>query len=267
MPTPCIPLAASAVPDRIVDDGGSPRCDEQPERDPSATTAITRRVTRVCLQSLGRPVVALSSHPSRTQAARSRGVAERCFNRAGPGTSSAMKTAVRTILLVALVAAAPLIASVPRAAAAPVWAPAATAAIHPGVQTFTAGAQCTANFVFYSGTTVYLGQAAHCSGTGAATETDGCTSSSLPVGTPVDVGGVATGTMAYNSWITMQASGETNPDVCAYNDLALIRLSPADAARVNPSIPFWGGPTGVSAAAPRPGRTCTATGTRPCAWA
>jgi len=157
-----------------------------------------------------------------------------------------MKTAVRTVLLVALVAAAPLIASVPRATAAPVWAPAATAAIHPGVQTFTAGAQCTANFVFYSGTTVYLGQAAHCSGTGAATETDGCTSSSLPVGTPVDVGGVATGTMAYNSWITMQASGETNPDVCAYNDLALIRLSPADAARVNPSIPFWGGPTGVS---------------------
>jgi hypothetical protein len=93
---------------------------------------------------------------------------------------------------------------------------------------------------------VYIGQAAHCSGTGGSTETDGCTSSSLPVGTPVDVGGVATGTMAYNSWNNMQAHGETNPDVCAYNDLALIRLSAADAAKVNPSIPFWGGPTGVA---------------------
>jgi len=156
-----------------------------------------------------------------------------------------MKMLGRTLVLVALVAATALIPSLPRAASAPVWAPAATAAIHPGVQTFTAGAQCTANFVFYSGTTVYLGQAAHCSGTGAATETDGCTSKSLPVGTPVDVGGVATGTMAYNSWINMQAHGEKDPSVCAYNDLALIRLSPADAARVNPSIPFWGGPTGV----------------------
>lgn len=55
---------------------------------------------------------------------------------------------------------------VPPAAAAPAWAPAASAAIHPGVQTFTNGAQCTANFVFYDGTAVYIGQAAHCSGTG-----------------------------------------------------------------------------------------------------
>jgi hypothetical protein len=92
---------------------------------------------------------------------------------------------------------------------------------------------------------VYLGQAAHCSGTGASTDTNGCTSASLPLGTPVDVGGVATGTLVYNSWLTKQAQGETNPDTCAYNDLALIQLSPGDAAKVNPSIPFFGGPTGV----------------------
>jgi hypothetical protein len=159
-----------------------------------------------------------------------------------------MKTVARTVILIALVAVTTLIPSVPEASAAPTWAPAATAAIHPGVQTFTAGAQCTANFVFYSGTTVYIGQAAHCSGTGGSTETDGCTSGSLPLGTPVDVGGVATGTLVYNSWLTMQAQGETNPDKCAYNDLALIRLSPAAAAKVNPSIPFWGGPTGIGGA-------------------
>ena len=75
------------------------------------------------------------------------------------------------------------------ASAAPSWAPASSATIHPGVQTFTDGAQCTANFVFYDASNVYLGQAAHCSGTGTATETNGCDSGSLPIGTPVDIGG------------------------------------------------------------------------------
>ena len=59
-------------------------------------------------------------------------------------------------------------------------APAAMAApsgpIHPGVQTFTAGGQCTANFIFRDSGGTYIGQAAHCSGTGAATSTNGCTS-------------------------------------------------------------------------------------------
>ena len=129
------------------------------------------------------------------------------------------------------------------------WAPAATATIHPGVQVFTAGAQCTSNFVFEEGSNVYLGQAAHCSGTGGQTETDGCTSGSLPVGTPVEVTGAAKpGTLAYNSWLTMQAKGEKDPDTCAYNDLALIGIDPADVASVNPSVPGFGGPTGVGAA-------------------
>jgi hypothetical protein len=111
--------------------------------------------------------------------------------------------------------------------------------------TFTDGAQCTANFVFSDASDVYLGQAAHCSGTGAATDTNGCDSGSLPLGTPVDIDGVATGTLVYNSWITMQANGETDPDACAYNDLALIKIDPADVAKVNPTVPKWGGPTGV----------------------
>src|ERR1044071_10321381 len=93
------------------------------------------------------------------------------------------------------------------AGSASAWAPASSATVHPGVQVFTDGTQCTANFVFTGGGKTYLGQAAHCSGTGEATDTDGCTSGSLPVGTPVEVTGASRpGKLAYNSWITMQAN-------------------------------------------------------------
>jgi hypothetical protein len=127
------------------------------------------------------------------------------------------------------------------------WAPAATATIHPGVQTYTDGAQCTANFVYTDGTSVYLGQAAHCSGQGAATDTDGCTTKTLPEGTAVEVDGASQpGVMVYNSWARMQATPEKeDADTCAYNDLALIKLSDADVAKTNPSVPDFGGPTGV----------------------
>jgi hypothetical protein len=157
----------------------------------------------------------------------------------------------RTFLAVAL-AAAFVIALLPGVAlGAPTWAPASSASVHPGVMTFTDGAQCTANFIYYDGAGIeYIGQAAHCSGTGGNTATDGCTSGSLPTGTPVEVDGASQpGTMVYNSWLTMQRLGETNPDVCAYNDLALVKLDPADYGKVNPSVPFWGGPTGVGTAA------------------
>jgi hypothetical protein len=145
-----------------------------------------------------------------------------------------------------LCAAGALAAAALSPAAASAWAPAASAAVHPGVMTFTNGAQCTSNFVFQDGSNVYLGQAAHCSGTGAATDTNGCTSQSLPLGTPVEVTGASRpGTLVYNSWLTMQAKGESNADACAYNDLALVKIDPADVASVNPSVPGFGGPTGV----------------------
>src|SRR3954453_19491247 len=135
------------------------------------------------------------------------------------------------------------------ASAAGAWAPAGTAAVHPGVQTFTNGAQCTANFVFSDGSNTYIGQAAHCSGTGGNTATNGCDSPSLPNGTAVEVTGASKpGVMVYNSWNTMQGNGEPAADPCQYNDLALVRLDPADVANTNPSIPFWGGPTGVNTA-------------------
>lgn len=121
-----------------------------------------------------------------------------------------------------------------------------TRSVHPGVQTFTEGAQCTANFVFRDGSSTYIGQAAHCAGTGPATETNGCDAETLPLGTPVEVGGASRpGTMAYSSWVTMQGNGESNADACAYNDFALVRLDPADVGRVDPTLPAWGGPTGL----------------------
>ena len=131
---------------------------------------------------------------------------------------------------------------------APTWAPAATAAVHPGVQTDTGGAQCTANFIYFDSTNVYIGQAAHCSGTGGNTATDGCSSGTLPVGTKVTVQGASKpGTMVYNSWVTMQSLKETDANTCAFNDLALVQLDPADVGKVNPSVPRWGGPTGLVA--------------------
>lgn len=133
-------------------------------------------------------------------------------------------------------------------ASASAWAPADTATIYPGVMMFTDGAQCTANFVYSDGGSTYLGYAAHCAGLGAATDTNGCTAPSLPVGTPVEIDGASRpGTLAYSSWVTMQAAGE-NPtsETCRYNDFALVQIDPVDVPNVNPSVPGWGGPTGIA---------------------
>jgi len=177
--------------------------------------------------------------------------------------TGALSILISAVLGAALVTAQPAAAAksghAKRASVAVAWAPADTAAITPGVQTYTDGAQCTANFVFTDAAgTVYIGQAAHCAGTGAATDTDGCDSGSLPLGTRVTLnrGGslasegeqVGAGTIVYSSWLTMQQRNESDPNTCAFNDLALIKIDAADVSKVNPSIPFWGGPVGVNTA-------------------
>lgn len=169
-------------------------------------------------------------------------------------------TKVLTLAAAGLVAAAATSApatAAPKKQARVAWAPAASAAIHPGVQMYTEGAQCTANFVYTdtAGTT-YVGYAAHCAGTGEATDTNGCDAGSLPLGTKVDFveGGslvsegtrVGGGTLVYSSWLAMQRAGETDENACAYNDLALVRVDAADTGKVNPSVPFWGGPTALN---------------------
>ena len=130
-------------------------------------------------------------------------------------------------------------------AAGPVWNP--SGAIHPGIQTFTAGSQCTANFVFYDASDIYIGQAAHCAGTGGNTETNGCTAPHLGVGTPVDLGTGHDGVLVYESWSVMQDANtpDTAPE-CFGNDFALIKVAEADEGNVNPAVPFFGGPVGIA---------------------
>src|SRR6478752_6513050 len=170
----------------------------------------------------------------------------------------------RRLLALLFGSAALALASVPTNAGA--WAPEGSATIHPGVMTFTnassflnGASQCTGNFVFTDAAgNVYLGQAAHCSSTGEDTETNGCTTKSLPLGTAIYSGdlvnggiqtGTKIGTLAYNSWIAMQGAKEKDANTCAYNDLALIKILPGEVANVNQTVPFWGGPDGLAPAA------------------
>jgi hypothetical protein len=171
-----------------------------------------------------------------------------------------MRPAVRRtpiVLLLALALAAAMAFAVPAAAqqtGAPEWAPIGEATITPGVQTFTEGGQCTANFVFYDapfgeGSDIYIGQSAHCSGTGGQTATNGCDAGSLPLGTPVEIQGASQpGELVYNSWLTMQSPdvAEDDPNTCLYNDFALVRIDPADHDKVNPTIPVIGGPFSIN---------------------
>ncbi|MCX6402172.1 MAG: hypothetical protein NTX33_19845 [Propionibacteriales bacterium] len=138
----------------------------------------------------------------------------------------------------------------------PGWTSFAKATVTPGVQTLTRGAQCTTNFVFTDAAgNVYLGQAAHCASTGKD-ETNGCRARSRPLGTRVtfhrhgsryEAGEqLAKGRLAYSSWRTMRKVGEQDPNTCRFNDFALIEVDRRDHRRVNPSMPHWGGPDGLS---------------------
>lgn len=150
-----------------------------------------------------------------------------------------------TALVAALAVASSAVASPLPTKRAPTWADRQSATIHPGVNTNTAGS-CTSNFIFYNGDNIYIGQAAHCAGTGESTSTNGCTSGSLPEGTKVTITGASKqGTLAYSSWIRMQQRGETDVNACDYNDFALVLIDPADHDKVNPTVPIFGGPTGL----------------------
>jgi hypothetical protein len=137
------------------------------------------------------------------------------------------------------------------------WAPAGKARIRPGVQMFTKGAQCTGNFVFADRAgRRYVGYASHCAGKGAATDTNGCKTRSHPLGTRVRFAKGATlasngttvghGALAYSSWIKMRQLNMKKGPACAANDFALVRVNRSDRRKVNPSVPFWGGPTGLA---------------------
>ena len=149
-----------------------------------------------------------------------------------------------------------------------------------GGPSFLEGAgQCTANFVFTDASgNVYLGQAAHCSSTGGDTETNGCSTKSLPLGTPIYAGdlvnggvqtGTKIGTLAYNSWIAMQQKPrDRTRHVRIQRPSADQDLTSARSSEVNPTVPFWGGPDGLAAGPRATGaRASTPTATRSCASA
>jgi hypothetical protein len=122
------------------------------------------------------------------------------------------------IVVVCVLAAAAVATATPSASTAPRWAPASQATIHPGVRV----SACTANFVFYDSRYVYLGLVATCAPErGAKVKIEGAS---------------RRGTIVYDSGVE---------GCCGHwaNDFALVRLDNVDKGKVNPSVPFWGGPT------------------------
>lgn len=164
-----------------------------------------------------------------------------------------MRAVIAASLVVALAGATPAVATPEEAVVRTrAWAEAASATIHPGIMTTRDSGSCTANFVFTDAAgAVYLGEAAHCSMAQAETDVNGCASKVHPIGGKVGLGGSGVvGTIAYNGWARMQERTEYDKFACANNDFALIRI-PADAlAKVNPSVPVFGGPTGIVDKAP-----------------
>jgi hypothetical protein len=168
--------------------------------------------------------------------------------------------ALATAVLAALGTATPATAHVH--AAPPDFAPAADAAITPGVLMQSpvgdgATSVCTAAFVFRGDDATYLGYAAHCAASGEPMGLSGCVEPVLPLGTRVAIegndGSRTSGRLAYSSWGTMQERGESDEARCFLNDFALVELDPADVAGTNPSVPVLGGPTGLDTDGTVPG--------------
>lgn len=114
---------------------------------------------------------------------------------------------------------------------------------------------CTAAFVFRSARSMFLSYAAHCAIPAQDTQRTGCQYATLPLGTHVTIlgpgGARAQGALAYSSWRTMQTHRETDDDRCRYNDLALVEIDRTDVAVIDPTMPEFGGPTGLSPTPPR----------------
>jgi hypothetical protein len=172
-------------------------------------------------------------------------------------------TAAATLVLAALLPGPPAGAAT---SPLPPWAPLDKATVHPGQVLDTHGSDCTSNFVFLDAANhVYIGQAAHCSANdNNSVNLDGCSSKTLPLGTLVTViESQIIGELVYNSWLAMQTRHETNPSACLDNDLALVRLPDAVRGQVSPTVPFFGGPTGVNAAVVAAGDKLYAYGNTP----
>lgn len=125
------------------------------------------------------------------------------------------------------------------------WAPAGEATVRPGGKVRSEFGQCTTNFFFADRAgRAYLGTAGHCVSDNVGENR--CAAVPLPVGAPVEIeGATKSGRVAYVATAAMLEAREADPMACSYNDFALVALDPADVGRANPTIPVWGGPTGM----------------------
>jgi hypothetical protein len=107
------------------------------------------------------------------------------------------------------------------------------------------------------GRTVYAAIPASCTGLkqNEGKEQNGCSAAVAPVGTPAAVAGARhPAILAYNSFTRMQNTGvRKNSRKCRFNDLALLRLSPADAKVARGAVPGTSAPKRVSDHAPARG--------------
>jgi hypothetical protein len=126
------------------------------------------------------------------------------------------------------------------------WTAPDSASIRPGASLDQG--DCTANFVFTSpdNQTVYIGTAAHCFSTSGNTVTNGCQATSKPLGSTMNVEGASqSARLVYSSWVWMKDNHESDAGACAYNDLAILALDPADYEKVSPAMKTYGGPVGI----------------------
>jgi hypothetical protein len=122
----------------------------------------------------------------------------------------------------------------------------------PGTQLVTAGHLCAANFVFRDARhRVFLGYAASCATRTGAGSADVTCARSLPLGTRVRLADrgrtVGHGVLRYSSFRTLHRAGLADAATCAANDFALVEVRGDLRRRVSPSVPYWGGPTGLGA--------------------
>jgi len=165
--------------------------------------------------------------------------------------------AVVAMAAAAALAAAALVGA-PSANATVRWG-SAKAPIHPGVKVTIAGVSCLAGLVMTDGTRVFIAVPTSCTGVNDGQPTDGCTAAQVPVGVKATIQGARyRGTLVYSSYTQMQLRGTTGQNMCAHNDLSLIRLDNRDIGRTNPSVPVVGGPTSVAWTAPAQGAQLTA---------
>lgn len=149
-----------------------------------------------------------------------------------------------TSVLGALLAAVTVLAPTGPASAA------SAGRVGPGTQLVTAGHACTANFVFRDARhRVFLGYAASCATRAGAAA--GTCARSLPLGTRVRLADrgrtLGHGVLRYSSLRALHRAGLAAAASCAANDFALVEVRGALRRRVSPSVPYWGGPTGLGA--------------------